>query len=101
MEAARWPLAPVTIRADHQLIGQGRARRWRGIGPDRDRLGDALRDLVTAVVRRHHDLIFPRALERALQARMQACALQVVEYLLGLVLEAQDDHVGTGLDVRQ
>ncbi len=48
-----------------------------------------------------HDLLGVRALDLALEARVQSRGLQVMQQLLGLVLEAQDGDVGADLDVGQ
>ncbi len=45
------------------------------------------------------DAVLAGALDRALQARIESGVLEVVQQLLGLVLEAQHVDLGAGLDV--
>ena len=72
------------------------ARAARG-RPDRDGLGDAPRDARSAGRARHATTSSSRARERALQARLEPRALEVVQEVLGLVLKAQ--HADRGADL--
>ena len=79
--------------------GQRGARCGCRLSAHRNRLGDAARHRVAAVVRDDDDLVIARALELAVQPGVQAALLEVVQELLGLVLEAQHRDLGAGLDV--
>src|SRR4051812_19693339 len=94
-------LAPVAVAREHELLGQGDPRRGRRIGDDRHRLGDRAQDahLVPAGV--EHDLVAVVLAYGGRQPRLEALVLQVVQQVLGLVLQAQDLHRRAGLDVGQ
>ena len=66
---AAWRLAPVALAPDDELLGQGDARRRRGVGEHRDGLGDRPRNRAAAAVGRlDHDLLVVAADERGLHA---------------------------------
>ena len=97
--ASALPLAPVAVLGDDELLGQRDARRRRRVGDHRDRLGHRgrERDLLAAELDR--DLLVARGHERALEPRLDAAIVEVVQELLGLVLEAQDPDRRAGLAV--
>ena len=102
LDARRDGLAPVALLAQDELRGQGDARRRRRVGDDRDGLGDAARQRQpVAGGRLDDDLVVAGLDQRALQARVQPGGLEVVQQVLGLVLEAQDRDLGADLDVGQ
>src|SRR6266511_1833371 len=65
-------LAAVAIARYFELLRQRRARRRGGVGPDRDRLGDAARDAVRPVLGGDYDLVVVGALQRPLELRPEA-----------------------------
>jgi hypothetical protein len=71
----------------------------RGPRPSRRRC--ARPDLVIPVGRGDDDALVVGGRDLALEAGVEARGLEVVQQLLGLVLEAQDDDVGADLDVRE
>src|SRR3954470_19689023 len=83
-------LLAVALLREHELAGGERgARRRRGIGADCDGLGDRPRDgRGAAVVGDYRDLAI-REFDRSRQPRVEARVLQVVQQVLGLVLEAE------------
>ena len=93
-------LAAVAVRGEHQLLGERRraaaAPGRRGPRRSRRRCG---RRRGAPSAEAIDDLVVVGALELALEARVEPGALEVVEELLGLVLEAQHVTVGAGLDV--
>src|SRR3954451_2663843 len=90
-------LAPVAGAREHELLGQGDPRRGRRIGDDRHRLGDRAQDahLVPAGV--EHHLVAVVLAHGGRQPRLEALVLQVVQQVLGLVLQTQDLHRRAGL----
>jgi EmrB/QacA subfamily drug resistance transporter len=95
-------LSPVPLLREHQLLGQGGARRRRGIGEHRHRLGHRPGDRAGAAVGRLDDDLLGRGRgHRALHPRLDPGLLQVVQKVLRLVLEAQDRHARAGLHVGQ
>src|SRR3954454_13573845 len=84
-------LPAVALAAEHELAGQRDARRRRGVGDDRDGLGHAAgHRAARAVLALADDLVLAALGQRALQAGVQARGLEVVQQVLGLVLEADD-----------
>src|SRR5439155_14212364 len=83
-------LAPVRALTEHELPGKRDARRRRGVGEDRHRLGHAARDHRAAAVMLDDDLAVAGARQRALEPGLETRGLEVVQQVLGLVLEAQD-----------
>src|SRR4051812_8937670 len=94
-------LAPVAVAREHELLGQRDPRRGRRVGPDRHRLGDRAQDAHLVPVGLEHDLVAVVLAQRGRQPRLETLVLQVVQEVLGLVLEAQDPHRRARLDVGQ
>ena len=92
-------LAPVAVLGQDQLLrGRRGARRRRRVGAHRDRLGDrgGDGDLAVAGVDRH---VLALGRHRAVHAGLHARGHELVEQVLGLVLEAQDLDRRADLDV--
>src|SRR5688500_17339364 len=94
-------LAAITILSEYELVGQGYPGWRRRIGRHGHRLGHATRDDVAGSVRLNRNLVLPGGGERALEPGVEPCVLQVVEEVLGLVLEPQDAQLRPLLDVSQ
>src|SRR5687768_9808922 len=84
----------IALLPEHELLRERDAGRWRRVGANRDGLGDAAGDHVAIAVRVDRDLVLAAGSERALEARVEALRLEVVEHVLGLVLEAQNGQAG-------
>ena len=100
--ASRVALAAVAL-AEHELLGQRGARRRRGVGDHRDGLGDARRDRAASPVGGLRRRPAPSSRSASVPSRpgSRPERLQVVQQVLGLVLEAQHAHRGADLDVGQ
>src|SRR5688572_31731073 len=94
-------LPAISILSEYELVGQGHPWRRGRIGSHGHRLGHAARDDVARSVRLDRHLVLSRGRQRALEPRMKPCLLQVVEDVLGLVLEPQDAQCGALLDIRE
>src|SRR3954452_11083139 len=92
-------LAAVSVAGEDQLLRDRRPRWRRRVGADRDGLGDALGDAMLARGGGDRDAVVVGGAELALEARLEARGFEVVEELLGLVLEAQDVDLGADVHV--
>src|SRR5512132_2761997 len=94
-------LAPVAVAREHELLGQRDPRRRRRIGDHRHRLGDRTQDAHLMAAGVQDDLVAVVLAQGGRHARLEALLLQVVQEVLGLVLETQDGDRSAGLDVGQ
>ncbi len=97
----RLPLALAAVAlAQHELLRQRGARRRRRVGDDGDGLGDAGGETeAPSVGGAQLDVLGPALGDDGLESRLDAGGLQVVQEVLGLVLEAQHAYGGADLDV--
>ena len=93
--------APVALAPEHQLLGERDPRRRRGVGDHRHGLGDARGDGRHLAVGHDGHVLAVVGGDLALQPGLDARALEVVQEILGLVLEPQDRHLGAWLAVCQ